>query len=139
MVKKSNFIQKLLNDINNRKKINTDSLKFIKRYNLIKVDDNKVSIESSFLGSNYFIKNNSIIHLYSFFTKDSIEKRFHKIIDYYFKCTITFYNIDKSDVMNFSDMNIFNNDELISYNNDNVNLFINNLLNAGFYLYKCNK
>ena len=68
-------MEKLLSDINNYEKLKNSSAEFIKHHTLKKITTYKNMISSklpinTIFGSTYLIKNNNIIHFYSFYDSD---------------------------------------------------------------------
>ena len=139
MSKTTNFIDKLLLDIQKQKTINTNSSLFIqykklKKHNLKKINEDYLPMEAV-LGDIFLIKNNSIIECYSYINTENIDIRFNRINRNY-KSIITMYNINVDDIGMFNNTSIFNNKEdIVSRDITRTMDFIILLLKNEFCLY----
>jgi hypothetical protein len=137
----SEFLKQLAADINRRNKIDKNSALFIidkklQKYDLRKNFANDDLPSEVILGSVYLIKNNSIVEFYSHLTNDVVDVRFSQNPDPYYRCVVTIHNMNRSDICDFANTNMFENmDELISHSIDRTTNFLTTLIKTGFDLY----
>ena len=76
------------------------------------------------------------MEFYNHFTNETLDVRFSDIPDIYYKCVITIYNMNYSDIGDLVNANMFiNMDELIGYNMDRSLKFMQALIKNGFTIY----
>lgn len=129
----------ILRQIEDFKLLCKDSKRFIETKKLTKLNHSKTiskdKLPSQLIyGTVYFIKNNSILQFSSTLIDENVDIRW-SVKRKNYKCIVTFFNLNLSDISEFNDTSIFDTDELITYNSDRSENFAIALISTGFTMY----
>lgn len=147
----SDFVKQLFKDINRQNKIDKNANLFILANKLQKFElrknfaNEELPIETH-LGTIYLIKNNSILEFYTYCTnsyQNDISSKtmeqysyFNYKPDPYWMCTVTVHNMNRSDIGDFVNADMFTDmDELTSADIDRSLNFMIMLIKSGFSIY----
>mgnify|MGYP006001434319 CR=1 FL=1 len=131
------FMENLLSDINNYEKLKNSSDEFIKHHTLKKITTYKNMISSklpinTIFGSTYLIKNNNIIHFYSFYDSDYSPHIEVNLRVKRWMCITDIINKENNDPENLSDLEKYYD---IIGDSQLTELLIIEYINKGFDLY----